>query len=932
MAKTTDKYHIEFGIIGINKLQKYQQGLAATNKQLKDLNKQIAKQKGATSAQANKLTRLASQQQTYNKRVKDGVKHLKAYKQAQDKGTIGTTKAWKANKKLELSSLKMGAAVVAATMAFRKLSQFLISSVKDFAAYEKGVKNVTTLLSSEDTGLFRGELFEGAISVSKDFGFAMGDVTKAMFDSVSAGVKGGDAINFLNEASKLAIAGVTDLKSATLGLTTVLNAYGMTADKVDDVSAVLFTTQKFGVTTVDELAKSIGVVVPFAAASGISLEELGASIAVTTRSGLDAAKTVTALRAAISQMQKPSEQSADLFTKWGIPVGAAQMKAVGFTETMKRLNEVYKQSPRDIELMFGNVRGLTAIFSIAGDNAADYGKFLAELNDESLRSANVAKATAEQMDSTQFKIDQMNSSWTAFKISLGDNEWAREIIDHTKTILDLATQFGAAEAAQATWYDGVRNFTDKQLTQLGLKALIPYLDMVRGTQTQIEELTEKMNREQAEALFEPIRGYTATDNLKKWANSLATDIPKGYKTMLDQIAAQTRKVKPEDLQYLTPAQVDLVKLGSDYDKSRKTVSDKLQEEINAKKKLKDDEAKALALIQQKWSQFELSQRSEFNEKAHELNVSFAKKEDKTAEEVKEHKLQLIQLELDYLQGALNEKGIAANVEVEMKKKVNALLLKQIQIKNQKEIKDEREKLGVIAQLQRQATSLAAKVVTDSLNDKQAKEEEATKAKVERIDRELEAGLITQRTADKEKEKIDRASFNRKKEFELKQATIGWVQELINIRIAAAANPANSITFGAAGISQYAIMAALATAAYAHNRSQINAQQFARGGMVYGNSHAQGGEKFAVGGRVAELEGGEAVINKRSTAMFGSTLSAMNVAGGGKSFTSPNFGGGGLIDYGRLGAVIGQNTNVVLPVESLNKVQNRVKTIESTSKF
>ena len=59
--------------------------------------------------------------------------------------------------------------------------------------------------------------------------------------------------------------------------------------------------------------------------------------------------------------------------------------------------------------------------------------------------------------------------------------------------------------------------------------------------------------------------------------------------------------------------------------------------------------------------------------------------------------------------------------------------------------------------------------------------------------------------------------------------------------------------------------------------------FADGGMVVGPSHAQGGVKFAVGGRVAELEGGEAVINKRSTAMFHSQLSAMNQAGGGVKF-------------------------------------------------
>tara|TARA_R100000664_G_C2759294_1_gene148908 strand:- start:4010 stop:5593 length:1584 start_codon:yes stop_codon:yes gene_type:complete len=56
-----------------------------------------------------------------------------------------------------------------------------------------------------------------------------------------------------------------------------------------------------------------------------------------------------------------------------------------------------------------------------------------------------------------------------------------------------------------------------------------------------------------------------------------------------------------------------------------------------------------------------------------------------------------------------------------------------------------------------------------------------------------------------------------------------------------------------------------------------------GGMVKGPSHEKGGVKFNVGGEVVELEGGEAVINKKSTEMFRPILSKMNQAGGGVSF-------------------------------------------------
>ena len=292
--------------------------------------------------------------------------------------------------------LKMGASVGIAIQAFRKLSQFLLTGVKYLAAFEKGVKNVATLLNGDEGSLLQPKLYQGALDIGRKFGLA--DINKAMFNSVSAGVKGGEAIEFLGEASTLAMAGVTDLKSATLGITTALNAYGESSDKAREVAEILFTTQKYGVTTVEELSKSLGVVLPLAASSGVSLEELGATLSVTTRTGLDAAKSVTAIRAALAQMQKPSAQARDLFIKLGIPMGSAQLKAVGFTETMKRLNKAFKDNPADIEAMFGNIRGLTAVFSVAGDNADQYHDILGKLNDETLRNANLTRAENEFLE------------------------------------------------------------------------------------------------------------------------------------------------------------------------------------------------------------------------------------------------------------------------------------------------------------------------------------------------------------------------------------------------------------------------------------------------------------------------------------------------------------------------------------------------------
>jgi len=83
-------------------------------------------------------------------------------------------------------------------------------------------------------------------------------------------------------------------------------------------------------------------------------------------------------------------------------------------------------------------------------------------------------------------------------------------------------------------------------------------------------------------------------------------------------------------------------------------------------------------------------------------------------------------------------------------------------------------------------------------------------------------------------------------------------------------------------------------------ARIKGVQFARRGMLFGPSHAQGGIPFSVGGRVGfEAEGGEAIINKRSTSMFGPILSAINQAGGGKAFATGGIVGNEIREASRM---------------------------------
>ncbi|MDM1548591.1 hypothetical protein HX096_12080 [Empedobacter falsenii] len=128
---------------------------------------------------------------------------------------------------------------------------------------------------------------------------------------------------------------------------------------------------------------------------------------------------------------------------------------------------------------------------------------------------------------------------------------------------------------------------------------------------------------------------------------------------------------------------------------------------------------------------------------------------------------------------------------------------------------------------------------------------------------------------------------------------------------------------------------------------IKKTKLAKGGLLEGPSHAQGGIPFTVAGAPGfEAEGGEFVVNKKSTAMHLPLLKAIN----GNKQSSRVFQNGGMItaksqgslsiDYDLLASKIGQNVaqaNKSLPapkvaVTEINDAQSRLSKVEQKANF
>ncbi|MDR0546848.1 MAG: hypothetical protein LBG77_04595 [Dysgonamonadaceae bacterium] len=164
-------------------------------------------------------------------------------------------------------------------------------------------------------------------------------------------------------------------------------------------------------------------------------------------------------------------------------------------------------------------------------------------------------------------------------------------------------------------------------------------------------------------------------------------------------------------------------------------------------------------------------------------------------------------------------------------------------------------------------------------------EEGNDQKKESLQQRLDSGLISQEEYDKGVADADAELDKKQKEIARQQAAREKALQVFQIAInTAAAIMKNTAQLGLAPAIPVNIATAVLGAVQLAAVLAKPLPKASKGALLKGASHA-------AGGIMIEAEGGEAIINKRSTAMFAPLLSAINQAGGGVPFASAYSDGG-----------------------------------------
>lgn len=283
--------------------------------------------------------------------------------------------------------------------------------------YEAALAKVNTIADTTQVPLEK--ISQEVMALSNKTGVAASALAEDVYNAISAGQQTGDAVNFVSYSTKLAKAGFAETSQTLDVLTTILNAYRMSADKVGNVSDMLIQIQNKGKVSVGELSSVMGKIIPTANAYNVSLEQLGATYAIMTSKGIAAAETTTYANSMLNELGK-SGSTADKILRKVAGGGFSDLMANGssLAEVLDVLQKEAQKSGKTIADMFGSAEAGKAAMSILSNGVDGFNESVEGM----LNSVGATETAFGIMaDTTENKMAKAKNSINNLQIVLGQN-------------------------------------------------------------------------------------------------------------------------------------------------------------------------------------------------------------------------------------------------------------------------------------------------------------------------------------------------------------------------------------------------------------------------------------------------------------------------------------------------------------------------------
>lgn len=326
-----------------------------------------------------------------------------------------TGKANNTQDKFTSACKKIGTALAGAFTA-DKVIQFGKDVVTTAGQSEASFAKVTTLLdtSKVNTDAYYASVKKGA----NESHVSISDFSEALYQALSASVDAGHAVDFTTKAVELSKAGFTSAATAVDVMTTAINAYGLSADDADHISDNLITTQNLGKTTVDELASSMGKVIPTASAYGVNIDNLCSSYAIMTKSGIATAESTTYLKGMLNELGKEGSTVSDtLKDKTGKSFAECMNSGMSLGDVLQILSDSVDGDTTAFANLWQSQEAGTGALALVNAGSKEFNSTLNQMQN----NAGTTASAYEKIEGTmEAKTEALKAKFSNLKSELGE--------------------------------------------------------------------------------------------------------------------------------------------------------------------------------------------------------------------------------------------------------------------------------------------------------------------------------------------------------------------------------------------------------------------------------------------------------------------------------------------------------------------------------
>ena len=246
-----------------------------------------------------------------------------------------------------------------------------VASVREAAQFETSFAKIQGLVGVTADEI--GELEDAAKQLGPSFGVSANEAAEALFFITSAGLRGAGATEVLEASLKGAAIGLGDTKTIADLATSAVNAYGESTLGGAEAVDVLAEAVRLGKLAPEELAGSMGQVLPLASNLGVRFDEVGAAMAGMSKTGTDASTAATQLRQILATIAKPTAEADRALADMGLSAEGLreQIKDEGLFATLETLTDAFDGNIEATTEVFGNIRALSGVLDLMGASVDD---------------------------------------------------------------------------------------------------------------------------------------------------------------------------------------------------------------------------------------------------------------------------------------------------------------------------------------------------------------------------------------------------------------------------------------------------------------------------------------------------------------------------------------------------------------------------------